>query len=121
MADTSAPFSLTSRLIAELFGTFVLVLFVVPLADTAWVVVRRARAGAPILRGDRGHLTHTLALRLGPARAVAAIVAAAAAAAAAAATVPASGPSGPRIAAGLGAAIAALLVAAALRSAARPT
>lgn len=29
MADTSAPFSLTSRLIAELFGTFVLVLGVI--------------------------------------------------------------------------------------------
>jgi UDP-GlcNAc:undecaprenyl-phosphate/decaprenyl-phosphate GlcNAc-1-phosphate transferase len=47
-----------------------LLLALVPLADTAFAVARRVMHGRSILRGDRQHIHHRLAARLGESRTV---------------------------------------------------
>ena len=42
---------------------FLAVLFAIPLADVAWVVILRRREGRPISVGDREHLAHRLGRR----------------------------------------------------------
>lgn len=45
-----------------------LILLALPLADTAWAVIRRARAGRPIFAPDQEHIHHRLLRRLGSQR-----------------------------------------------------